>query len=46
MTDTRRNPTATRTAGEVVNRESPYRTIIGQLIDEDKALIPICHPRR
>jgi hypothetical protein len=46
VADTRRNPTATRTADEVINRESAYRTIIGQLIDEDKALIPICHPRR
>jgi hypothetical protein len=41
--DTRRNPTATQSADEVINRESAYRTIIGHLIDEDKALIPICH---
>jgi hypothetical protein len=41
--DTRRNPTATQSADEVINRESAYRTVIGQLINEDKALIPICH---
>jgi hypothetical protein len=46
VADTRRNPAATRTADEVINRESAYRTIIGQLIGEDKALIPICQSRR
>jgi hypothetical protein len=44
--DTRRNPIATRSADEIINREPAYPAIIGQLIDEDKALIPICHPRR
>jgi hypothetical protein len=41
--DTRRNPTATQSADELINRESAYRTIIGELIDQDKALIPFCH---
>lgn len=41
--DTRRNPSATQSADEVINRESAYRTLMGQLIEEDKALVQVCH---
>jgi hypothetical protein len=32
-------------ARQAIDGMIAYRNLIGQLIDEDKALIPICHPR-
>jgi hypothetical protein len=40
-----RRDSASKSIDDVLARESAYRNVIGQLIDEDKALIPICHPR-
>jgi hypothetical protein len=46
VTDARRDSFATLPAGEILARQADYHRIIGQLIDEDKALIPPCHPHR
>jgi hypothetical protein len=46
VTDARRDSFATQSAEKVLARQGFYHGIIGQLIDEDKALIPPCHPHR
>ncbi|WAJ46681.1 hypothetical protein OK015_09595 [Mycobacterium sp. Aquia_216] len=46
VTDARRDSFATLPTDEILARQTDYHGIIGQLIDEDKALIPPCHPRR
>jgi hypothetical protein len=46
VTDARRDSFATPSAEKVLARQGFYHGIIGQLIDEDKALIPPCHPHR
>ena len=46
MTDARRDSFATQSADEIIARQVSYHGIIGKLIDEDKALIPPCHPHR
>jgi hypothetical protein len=46
VTDARRDSFATQSADEIIARQVSYHGIIGKLIDEDKALIPPCHPHR
>ncbi|HEV7359464.1 MAG TPA: hypothetical protein VGN92_00050, partial [Mycobacterium sp.] len=46
VTDARRDSFATQSADETIARQASYYGIIGKLIDEDKALIPPCHPHR
>jgi hypothetical protein len=46
VTDARRDSFATLPTDEILARQADYHGIIGQLIDEDKALIPPCHPHR
>jgi hypothetical protein len=46
VTDARRDSFATQSADEIIARQASYQGIIGKLIDEDKALIPPCHPHR
>jgi hypothetical protein len=46
VTDARRDSFATQSADEIIARQASYHGIIGKLIDEDKALIPPCHPHR
>jgi hypothetical protein len=43
--EARGEPAASQSIDDMLARKTGYRNIIGQLIDEDKALIPICHPR-
>ncbi len=46
VTNARRDSFATPSTDEILARQAFYHGIIGQLIDEDKALIPPCHPHR
>jgi hypothetical protein len=46
VTDARRDSFATLPTDEILARQADYHRIIGKLIDEDKALIPPCHPHR
>jgi hypothetical protein len=46
VTDARRDSFATPSTDEIVGRQAAYHHIIGQLIDEDKSLIPPCHRHR
>ncbi|GLE50629.1 hypothetical protein [Mycobacterium montefiorense] len=46
VTEARQDSFATQPGDEVVARQVTYHAIIGQLIDDDKALIPPCHPHR
>ena len=43
--EARSGPAARQSIDDMLARKTGYRNIIGELIDEDKALIPICHPR-
>lgn len=46
VTEARRDSFATQPTDEILGRLATYHAIIGQLIDDDKALIPPCHPYR
>jgi hypothetical protein len=46
VTDARRDSFSTPSTDEIIGRQAAYHRIIGQLIDEDKALIPPCHRHR
>jgi hypothetical protein len=46
VTDARRDSFATQSTDDIVGRRAAYSSLIGQLVDEDKALIPVCHPHR
>jgi hypothetical protein len=46
VTDARRDSFVTQSADEILGRQVSYQGIVGKLIDEDKALIPPCHPHR
>ncbi|WAC90236.1 hypothetical protein [Mycobacterium sp. Aquia_213] len=46
VTEVRRDSFAPRSTDELLTRQAVYHTSMGQLIDEDKALIPLCHPHR
>ncbi len=46
VTNARRDSFATQSTDEILARQTFYHGIIGQLIDEDKALIPPCHLHR
>jgi hypothetical protein len=46
VTNARGDSFATQPTDEVLARQASYHGTIGQLIDEDKALIPPCHPLR
>lgn len=45
VSEARQDP-GSRSPGEMVDRKLRYRNVIDELIEEDTALIPICHPRR
>ncbi|ORV47963.1 hypothetical protein AWC05_05140 [Mycobacterium florentinum] len=46
VTELRRDSFAPPSTDDLLTRQAVYHTIMGQLIDEDKALIPPCHPHR
>lgn len=46
VTEVRRDPFAPRSTEDMLARQAVYHTSMGQLIEEDKALIPPCHPHR
>jgi hypothetical protein len=46
VTEARRDSFATQPIDEILARQATYHTITGQLIEDDKALIPPCHPHR
>ncbi|OBA59459.1 hypothetical protein A5647_17590 [Mycobacterium sp. 1100029.7] len=46
VTDARRDSFATQSTDEMLSRQTLYHGLIGQLVEQDKALIPPCHPRR
>jgi hypothetical protein len=46
VTDARRDSFTSATIDDILARQASYHGTIGQLIDEDQALIPPCHPLR
>lgn len=46
VTDARRDSFATQSTDEMLARQAAYHALVSQLVDEDKALIPPCHPHR
>ncbi|CDO87651.1 hypothetical protein AWC29_27740 [Mycobacterium triplex] len=46
VTEARGDSFANPSTDEILTRQTAYHTLVGRLIDEDKALIPPCHPHR
>ena len=46
VTEARRDSFAPRSTDDILARQAAYHAMMGQLIEEDKALIPPCHRRR
>ncbi|MEE3062617.1 MAG: hypothetical protein VYA67_01450 [Actinomycetota bacterium] len=46
VTEARRDSFASQSTDEMLARQATYHGLVSQLVDEDKALIPPCHPHR